>query len=70
MPPRIHADDPTVRADWRDLVGHEAATNTDNWVHYKKIAVRLADRVEALEQQLRAFTGTVPVRRTVKRPRT
>jgi len=70
MPRRIHADDPTVSADWQDLLGLEADSNTYNWVHYKKIAVRLADRVEALEHQLRAFAGTVPVRRTVKRPRT
>lgn len=68
MPRRIHADDPTVSADWQDLLGLEADSNTYNWRHYKKIALRLADRVEALEQELRTFTGTAPVRRAVKRP--
>ena len=68
MPPRPIPHDPEVLLAWRDLVSLEADTNTYNWRHYKKIAMRLADRVEALEQELRTFTGTAPVRRAVKRP--
>lgn len=55
MAKRLVIDDPTAMRDWLELVDTEGLagdTQRYNWVHYKALACRLADRVTALEKQL------------------
>ena len=58
MAKRLVIDDPTAMLDWAKLVeveGLAGDTQRYNWVHYKALACRLADRVTALEKQLEKY---------------